>query len=219
MKPLMDAMKSGDADAVARLLGEHPEWADGRDETGMSPLMFALYLRKPELVSLLESRGARFDIFSASAAGRADVVDGLLRGNKSLVKLMSHDGWTPLHLAAFFGQPDTARALFNAGADVKAESTNAMQNTPLHAAAAGRGLEAVKLLVDWGSDVNACQHGGWTPLHAAAQNGDIEMAEVLLKAGADPLARAENNQNALDLALGRGHQTMVELLEKHGAKL
>jgi ankyrin repeat protein len=158
-------------------------------------------------------------IFAASILGETAQIETLLAGNRSLVGLVSSDGWTPLHLAAFFGKLDAARLLLNKGALANARSTNAMQNTPLHAAAAGKHAEVAKLLIDHGAPVNARQHGGWAPIHAAAQNGDIELAKVLVAAGADVMIRAENNQSAMDLALTKGHQAMVEYLESNGASL
>lgn len=158
-------------------------------------------------------------IFAASILGETAQIETLLTGNRSLVGLLSSDGWTPLHLAAFFGKLDAARLLLNNGAVVNARSTNPMQNMPLHAAAAGKHAEVAKLLIEHGAPVNARQHGGWAPIHAAAQNGDIELAKVLVAAGADVMVRAENNQTALDLALTKGHQAMVEYLESNGASL
>jgi ankyrin repeat protein len=158
-------------------------------------------------------------IFAAAIEGDIDQLMQLLTANRSLIGLLSTDGWTPLHLAAFFGKTEAARLLLNRGAIVNARSTNPMENMPLHAAAAGRHLEVVKLLIEHGAPVNARQHGGWAPLHAAAQNGDIELAKVLVAAGADVNVRAENNQMPLDLALTKGQQAMVDYLESNGAKL
>jgi len=158
-------------------------------------------------------------IFAAAILGDVEELEKLLAGNRALGSALSTDGWTPLHLAAFFGKKDAARALLNRGAVVNARSTNAMQNTPLHAAAAGRASEVAKLLIDHGATVNARQHGGWTPLHSAAQNGDLELARTLVENGADVNARADNNQAPLDLALTKGLQPMVEFLEAQGARL
>jgi ankyrin repeat protein len=162
-------------------------------------------------------------IFAASIQGDAAAIEELLAGNRALVSSLvskpSEDGWTPLHLAAFFGKQDAARMLLNKGAAVNARSTNAMQNMPLHAAAAGKHAEIARLLIDHGANVDARQHGGWTPMHAAAQNGDVPLATILVDAGADVSARAENNQRPLDLALTKGQQNMVEFLEMHGAAL
>lgn len=158
-------------------------------------------------------------IFAAAIFGDAAEVETLLAGNRSLVNAVSPDGWFPLHLAAHFGHADAVRALLNKGAKVDAPSTNAMRNTALHAAAAGRSKTVAKLLVDAGADVNARQSGGWTPLHSVAQSGDVEFALVLTEAGADVSVRADNQQRPLDLALTKGQQAMVDFLEAHGASL
>lgn len=158
-------------------------------------------------------------VFAAAMLGDSAWLEELLTGNRSLVTAVSPDGWTPLHLAAFFGGLEAARTLLNKGASPAARSINAMQNLPLHAAAAGKHAKLAKLLIDHGAAVDARQQGGWTALHAAAQNGGLELAEVLIAAGADLSARAGNNQCALDLALTKGQQKMVEFLETHGAAL
>lgn len=158
-------------------------------------------------------------IFAASILGDTEQLTALLTANRSLVGMLSSDGWTPLHLAAFFGKTDAVRLLLNKGALVNARSTNPMENMPLHAAAASRHIEVVKLLIEHGAPVNARQHGGWAPLHAAALNGDLETAKALIAAGADVNVRAENNQMPLDLALSKGQQSMVDYLESNGAKL
>jgi ankyrin repeat protein len=158
-------------------------------------------------------------IFAAALLGDTGRLEDLLTGNRSLVSAVSTDGWTALHLAAFFGKADAVRLLLNKGASATARSTNQMANTPLHAAAAGKHAPIVKILLDHGANANARQHGGWVPLHSAAQNGDLECARVLIEAGADVSVRADNNQKPLDLALTGGRQEMVEFLEAIGARL
>ncbi len=158
-------------------------------------------------------------IFAAAILGDMERLEELLTGNRSLVSAVSSDGWTPLHLSAFFGKAGAVRLLLNKGAAVTARSTNPMANTPLHAAAAGKHADVVKLLLDHGANANARQHGGWVALHSAAQNGDLESARALLAAGADVSVRADNNQKPLDLALTAARQEMVEFLEANGAGL
>ena len=158
-------------------------------------------------------------IFAASILGDTARIEQLLSANRSLVGALSSDGWTPLHLAAFYGKEDAARLLLNKGASVAARSTNPMANTALHAAAAGKHVSLVKLLLDRGAQANAQQHGGWAPLHAAAQSGDLETARVLIAAGADVSVRADNQQRPLDLAVLKAQQSMVDFLESNGAKL
>jgi ankyrin repeat protein len=216
---LFAAIKAGDVAGVAALLDAEPALVNAENENGISAFAAAKYQRKEEIAVLLEQRGATMDVFLGAIAGRLELVNRLLAANKSLAKAYSKDGWTALHLAAFFGHKDVALAALNAGAEVNAVTRNAMLNQPLHAAAAGRHGEIVKLLLEHGANPNARQHGGWTALHAAAQSGEAGIIRTLLENGADPGARAENNQTALDLALTRGHQAAVDALESGGAKL
>lgn len=185
----------------------------------MKELFEAIRAGDSSRVAELVAADPSLAIFAAAIQGDCAQIETLLAENRSLVSTLSSDGWTPLHLAAFFGKADAARLLLNRGAEVNARSTNAMQNHPLHAAAAGRHADVVKLLLDHGASVNARQHGGWTPLHSAAQNGDLDAARALVDGGADVEARADNNQSALDLALTKGHQAMVDFLESRGARL
>ena len=53
----------------------------------------------------------------------------------------SAGGWTALHLAAHYGQPEVVRLLLAAGADVDALAENGEANTPLMAAVAGNRVD------------------------------------------------------------------------------
>jgi len=185
----------------------------------MKELFEAIRAGDSSRVAELVAADPSLEIFAAAIQGDTAQIENLLSDNRSLMTVLSSDGWTPLHLAAFFGKLDAARLLLNKGAEVNARSTNAMENMPLHAAAAGRHADLVQLLIDHGASANARQHGGWTPLHAAAQTGDLEIARVLIAAGADVQSRADNNQTALDLALIKAQQAMVDYLEANGARL
>ena len=157
------------------------------------------------------------DIAAAAGTGDAERIREILQRDASAVNLPNTDGWTPLHLAAFYGHREAATVLLDHGADAAAVSTNGMANQPLHAAAAGRHLELVELLLAHGADPNARQHGGWTPLQAAARHGDAAMARVLLAHGADVEALSDDGRNAIDLARAAGHGEVVELLRRDAA--
>ena len=185
----------------------------------MKELFEAIRAGDSSTVAALVAADPSLAIFAAAIQGDCAQLEALLAGNRSLVEALSSDGWTPLHLAAFFGNIDAARLLLNKGAQVNARSTNPMENLPLHAAAAGRHPGLVKLLLDHGASANARQHGGFTPLHSAAQNGDLDSARALIAGGADVQPRADNKQTPLDLALTKAHQAMVDFLESNGAHL
>ena len=212
---IFNAINAGDTGAVARLMETDSNLARARNELGVSALMQARYANQVDIVALLRNAAGELDIFEAAALGDVTRLQALLANGPEPVNSHSNDGFTPLHLACFFGQPSVAEALIAQGADVHARSRNPMQNTPLHAAAAGRSKEAVRALLEHGADVNARQDGGWTALHAASQNGDVEMVRLLIAGGADVQARAGNQQNAMDLALTKGHQAVVDVLDEY----
>jgi ankyrin repeat protein len=210
-----EAIRAGDRAKVDELLSSDATLLAAKDEKGLGAYVAARYSGRNDLAALLLEKGVELDVFAACMAGAKERALQLIGENTELVKAYSNDGWTPLHLACFFGQPRVVEALIEKGAAVRARSTNPMQNTPLHAAAAGRSKDAVRALLEHGADVNARQEGGWTALHAASQNGDVEMVRLLIAGGADVKIRADNQQNAMDLALTKGHQSVVEVLEAY----
>ncbi len=214
-KEFFEAIRSGDRDKVSSLLASDSALLNAKDDNGVGAFAAAKYSGRHDIAALLLEKGVELDIFAACMAGAEQRVVELVGKQSDLAKSYSHDGWTPLHLACFFGHPAIAEALLVYGADARAQSRNAMQNMPIHAAAAGKSIEAVRALLQHGADVNARQHGGWTALHAASLSGDVEMARLLIASGTDIHARAENNQNALDLALTKGHQAVVNLLDEY----
>ena len=212
-------VKSGNLESVRSSLAENPSLLNAKNEAGQSALLLSKYYGREDVAAHLLSLHPALDVFTAAAVGDTGTMMRELDRDPALIESYSTDGWTPLHVAAFFGYKESAEKLIERGANVEARSTNAMKNTPLHAAAAGRKLDLVKLLIEEGASVNARQEGGWTALHAAAQNGDREIVELLIAHGADLNARADNNQGALDLALMKGCQEVAELLTELGAAL
>ena len=219
VKAFQEQVKKGDLNAVQLSLHEEPSLLDAVNETGQSSFLLAKYYRQSAVAEYLLSRGPKLSLFDACVAGRSDLVLPEIDNDLTLLESHSSDGWTPLHLAAFFGHEDLAVALLDRGAVVNALSTNALTNTPLHAAVAGGHPQLVDILLKHGADANFCQHGGWTALHGAAQSGNRQMVETLLAHGAAASAKADNNQAPLDLALANGRIEVAQLLEQLGAKL
>jgi len=197
---LFGSIFASDVDAVRALLDEQPWLATERDAEGVSALMRARYQMDPALVATVRTHVDELDVFEAAAFGDLDRLSEILGQDPDLVDARSGDGFTPLHLAAFFGQTDAVRLLLARGATVDPGGTGWMTGTPLHAAAAGSHASIVRMLLDAGADPNTRQRHGYTPLHTAAANGDLPSVEALLAAGADPNATNDDGATSVDLA-------------------
>ena len=201
-----------DARAVRGLLEDQPWLATDRDEDGVSALMRARYQMDRGLVAAVRAHVAELDVFESAAFGDLDRLSELLATDPDLVNATSGDGFTPLHLAAFFGQTDAVRLLLARGAEPDVRGQGWMTGTALSAAAAGGHTAIVVLLLEVGVDPNVQQAQGFTPLHAAAQNADLETVRALLDAGADPAIVTEEGVTAAELAEQAGDLVTVEAL-------
>jgi ankyrin repeat protein len=211
---LIAAIKSNEVDRAKEVLQANPSFADARDENGVSAIMNARYRGQTEVVELLLASGATLDVFEAATLGNAARLRELLDRDPRQLNAWSADGFTPLHLACFFGQEQSARVLLERGADPASVAQNPMRVQPLHSAAAGRQLGIVGMLLERGAGVNAQQHLGWTALHEAANQGNREMAEALLRHGADPTLGNDDGKTSADIAAERGHTELVRLFER-----
>jgi len=209
-----ELLQAGDADGLRRILQQDPAHSEARDSAGVSLLMHSLYRGRRDLAELIASKKEALEIFEAAALGRLDRLKQCLRDAASAINSRSKDGFTALHFACFFGQPDAARLLLEHGAAVDAVAANPTQVMPLHSAASSRNLEAARLLLERGAPVNARQQAGWVPIHAAAQNGDRPMVELLLQHGADRKLVNDQGKTSAMVAGEKGHAEIATLLEE-----
>ena len=89
----------------------------------------------------------------------------------------------------------------------------APSDTPVADAARGGDGNAVRTLLQQGTDVNASHGDGMSALHWAAEHGDAEMAEILVYAGANVAAVTRIGQyTPLHVASNGGHAPVVDVL-------
>lgn len=209
---LLAAIRAKDQLAVMRLLDEDPARAGMRATGGESLVLHALYLGAPELVPLL-LRGRALDACEAAAMGDSGALRTAIENDDDARVRRSSDGWTPLHLAAFFGRDEAVALLIDHGAPLDVHSTNASRNSPLHAALAGATkASVVRRLVFAGADVTARGAHNITPLHLAASRGDAALCDLLLHRGADPQATMEDGTTPAMLATVRGFAELGDRL-------
>jgi ankyrin repeat protein len=219
IEQLIEAAKNGDTDKMKHLIQAHPELLEATADSGETPLMAAMYHGMRTAVELLLDHGVSVNIFEAAAIGDEATVAYMLDHAPELIKGISYDGWSPLHLAVFFGAYEAAELLIERGAEVNAFSQNSLVNMPIHAAAAGKRTALVQLLLEKGADPNVQQRGGWTPLHQAVEHFDLGMVQLLLAHGAKPEITQHQGKSAIDIAVEREFDEIAALLKNSlGAK-
>jgi uncharacterized protein len=209
---IIQAAKDGNDEEIRRLITEEPALLSARAASGETPLIAALYRGHDGCVKSIVEAGATLDVFAAAALGRLDALDTALAASPPVVNSFAYDGWTPLHLAAFFGHLDAAERLLAAGADLSAVSRNALRNTPLHAAIAGGRVDVSLRLIERGANLEASDAGGHRPLHIAAEGGAVAIVKALLDRGADAYAVDADDRTPLARATARHHTEIVDLI-------
>lgn len=210
------AVKANDADEVSVLLASQADLLDAR-EHGTSAILLAAYHGADAVVQVLLAAGVSLNLFEAATVGKLEAVLDVLEQHPGLVLEFSHDGFTALGLAAFFGHLDLVEVLLARGADVNAVARNPMKVMPLHAAVAHQHTVIADMLLQHGADVNARQQEGFTALLEAVQNRQLDMVELLVRHGADVNLGKDDGVSPLAMAMASVSLDIVSLLEAHGA--
>ena len=180
----------------------------------MSELLDALYRGDGDRVTDLLAAGPELDVFETAAFGRMERLQELLDADPDLVSAWAEDGFTPLHLAAFFRHPDAARLLVERGAPVDAVARNEdIAVTPLQSAVTAAEEETAALLLERGADPNFRHGGGFTPLQTAAHHGNERLVKLLLAHGGDRTLADDEGRTPAAYAREAGHEELAAGLE------
>jgi len=161
---LMAAVRSGRLDAVNALLDAGARVDTAEPQVGHTALMWAVREDRPDIVAALLARGAQVDL--KTRVGPRPAVRPPGAGGGSHGVGIVRGGVPPQG-----EQPPTPGGM-----------------TALSFAAREGRLEAARLLLDAGADVNATEANGITPLVMAITNRHTAVARLLLDRGADPNA-------------------------------
>jgi ankyrin repeat protein len=223
--PLLLAV-SNERPATARLLIERGADLDGQDWYGRSPLWSAvnvrnLYLHNQTFEHVVD-RGPMLDLIRLLLESGADPnprttesppVRSQLLATTGTLEWVDFTGQTPFLGAALAGDVTTMRLLLEHGADPRIATVHG--TTPLMAAAGVNWvvsqtytegpealLEAVKLCVGLGLDVNAANSMGITAVMGAANRGSDDIIEYLVDEGARLDVADKEGRTPLDWARG-----------------
>jgi ankyrin repeat protein len=220
---LFDALRRDDRAAIATALTQDGD-VNAVDESGATPLMYAVIYSKPAVVELLLTRGASVNAankFGATAlmwaAPRTPIVQMLLAHGAD-VNARASDGTTALVVAARVRNVDTMRLMVAAGADLKSPVTRANLLTAAyapHGTAVRDFLASQQIVLASASDLK-------DPVLLAANSGNARVFEQLLAIGVDPHQRLALVTVSMPTFFGlarRGQVDAIRTLQKANVDL
>jgi len=205
----------GDLARVMRFCDETTD-IDTKDELYWTPLSWAAFTGKRDVVELLLAKGANVNVkngWSGTPLHHAS----RWSGSTELVELLLAKGadinardWierTPLYYAARDSHKELVEVLLANGADVNARCK--YRTTPVEKALGENHREVFELLVAKGADIS--------PLLLAACRGDGARVKRLIENGADVDVRTQGGVTPLCCMVLRGSEDIVQLLVDNGA--
>ncbi|XP_056626697.1 ankyrin-3 isoform X6 [Triplophysa dalaica] len=222
--PLYMAAQENHLDVVKFLLDNGSSQSIATED-GFTPLAVALQQGHDQVVSLLlenDTKGkVRLPALHIAARKDDTKAAALLLQNdhnadvesKMMVNRTTESGFTPLHIAAHYGNINVATLLLNRGAAVDFKARNDI--TPLHVASKRGNANMVRLLLERGAHIDARTKDGLTPLHCGARSGHEQVVEMLLDRGAPILSKTKNGLSPLHMATQGDHLNCVQLLLHH----
>jgi len=209
---LFDVAARDDPEKLLALLPAGTSPSDLRNREGTTLVLHCVYSGARNVLEQLAALFPQRSLHEAAALGQRERVMAPVDGDDSAINLLSADGWTPLHLAAFFGHAETVQALLDRGADPHVFSRGFEINLPVQAACAAGASAAALSLISATISVDETGPSGTTALMSAAHNGLVKVIDALLAKGADPSRRDAAGKSAGDYAGEAGHRNLARKL-------
>ena len=168
----------------------------------------------PDIIEILKLCNENPSIFFTVTADHEEAFRQWLDEGNNIGIVRQLDGASLLHIAVEYNRIDIARQLLDACHALRFNLLNKNDDNrtaPLHIASSVGHLDLVKLLLDYGADIDIAGDGK-TPLILAAQNNHIDVVRLLLGYGVEVDKIDQTGRTALHIAALEGHTKTARLL-------
>jgi ankyrin repeat protein len=194
--PLHAATRSGNIRVVELLLNERPDLKKDqlskRERNGSTPLDVAFFT-------------AHFDIHKLLRAAEMETQEQPLTTIDKVTSAIEN------------GKRDKVRRLL-ADKSFEIDALIDGRQPALHLAMQEEQIDIVRVLLEYGADINSIGYHGWTPLHVAAAIGNLKLTELCLFHGASVRALTDTAQTPLHKACSSKNVGVVKALLEAGAE-
>ncbi|CAH1773894.1 unnamed protein product [Owenia fusiformis] len=211
MTPLHIAVEKEQIDAIQFLLLRKADWRHFNKDK-LTPLHIAVDLDKPDCVTAI----LKDDIVDVNVGGEHGQTPLHLAAYKDLSDcakiLLDHGalmckpcdiGFYPFHIACMNKAHKTIELMIEAGEKLGYRRNEMMsfmdksRNRPLHSAVNGGDIEAVKICLNAGAQIDALQDDGSNPIHLACSQGSLEMIKVMFEKYPDSVGHVIRQKDVL----------------------
>ena len=191
-KILFDLIKNNKYNELKKKV-ENNEYIDLnlRDENGNYLIIYAILKNKLEIIKLLINKGARIDIIDQE--GRSLIYIPIKYGYNDIIKLLLE-----------YDKKNVGLSII--------DTKDKYQNIPLHYAIFFKNIEALKDLLEAGSNPNITDADSNNSLHLAIFSRNIEICKRVLEKDVNINSRTQIGENALHLACNLQLEEIVKLL-------
>jgi len=194
-KKLFDLLHKNNVDEFKKVLESSDDIdVNIRDENNNYLLTHAIHLTNIELINLLIKKGARLDIIDID--GRPILFIPINRGLNDLLEILLAENKKQI------GVPIV-------------DMYDSYNKIPLHYAINRKNMNAIKLLLEYGSNVNYQDKDGLNALHLAIYSRSYDICKLIIEHGVNINSTCNTGESALHIACNLNLYDIVELLIKN----